>query len=140
MFDNTAGRVKPDEAERSTLNFKSLKLCLPCTLYLLKVWLTRYNSFPTVRDEKSTSASNRSPGPSRMSETISGVFNKPPSEPIMCICSPPVRASLYTRAVEPLRIRRRYHAEDTFKYGACTPFTTACSPRYQLMISFSVGE
>jgi len=78
---------------------------------------------------KSTSTSARSAGASTSRVTGTGRSHKPPSAPICHIRTPP-RPRLRIRALQPLRIRKRYSRGSTFRNGHTLPLTSMTSPKY----------
>ena len=77
---------------------------------------------------KSTMMSARSPGAMNTVFTGTGLSSKPPSVPIIQICTPGI-LRLKKRAFAPSTMRNRYLRGSTFRYGQDLPFTSIMSPK-----------
>ena len=78
---------------------------------------------------KSTRMSARSAGASTICFTATGASNRPPSAPICHTAGPP-RSRPRIRALQPLRIRKRYMRGSTSRNGQTLPLTSMTSPKY----------
>ena len=88
----------------------------------------RTDSVLPAKREKSTITSMRSAGRTSRSPMLTGALNRPPSEPICQAGGPPAIRRFQKRALDALRMRKRYIRGSTLRNGCAAPLTTGVSP------------
>ena len=82
-----------------------------------------------AKREKSTMTSARSAGSRMRLLSGTGRSNRPPSEPIWTAGGPPWIERFQKRALDALRIRKRYLRGSTARNGRTAPLTSGVSPK-----------